>query len=150
MKKKEMYLAGGGLITTPCRFKSAGIGRLFYPPISEFEDAMTTVLQFKHPDKQPHDALLRCDPFLESLELTPEARLIYLRIIDESEPGVLLRCDRLIVGLTAMQTDRLLMRAAGDGEIEALEEFYSSLLLPKLGREYIIQILQNEYNNASK
>ncbi len=103
---------------------------------------MSNVIKFRYPDKKPTDLLLRSDPMPDFLGLNPDARLIYLRIIDESEPGVLLRCDRLAVGLAAMQTERLLSRVVGEGELESLEEIYSSLLLPDLGQEYISQILR--------
>jgi len=107
---------------------------------------MSNILKFRHPDKKPHDPLLRSDPMPDFLGLNPDARLIYLRIIDESDPGVLLRCDRLAVELAAAQTALSLSKVGvgfDEGELESLGEIYSSLLLPDLGREYITQILRN-------
>lgn len=102
---------------------------------------MSNIIKFRYPDKKPTDPLLRSDPMPDFLELTPEARLIYLRIIDESEPGVLLRCDQLAVELAAMQTAHLLSGVAGEGEIESLADLYDKLMLPKLGHEYAYQIM---------
>ena len=106
---------------------------------------MSNITKFRYPDKKPHDPLLRSDPMPDFLGLTPEARLIYLRIIDRSEPGVLLRCDRLACELAAAATALSLSKVGvgiGEGELESLEEIYSSLLLPDLGQEYITQILR--------
>ena len=108
---------------------------------------MTNVTKFRYPEKQATDPLLRSDPMPDFLKLTPDARLIYLKIIDESDPGVLLGCDQLAVGLAAMQTSRLMEAArllpgvVGEGELDSLAELYSSLLLPDLGQEYTHQIL---------
>ncbi len=77
------------------------------------------------------------------LRLSPDARLIYLRIIDESDPGVLLRCDQLVCELAAAQTALWLSKVSfSEEERESLEYTYSSLLLPDLGQEYITQILR--------
>ena len=106
---------------------------------------MSNITKFKYPDKKPLDFLLRSDPMPDLLKLNPDARLIYLRIIDESEPGVLLRCDRLAVELAAASTALSLSKVGvgiGEGELDSLEEIYSSLLLPDLGQEYISQILR--------
>jgi len=108
---------------------------------------MSNITKFRYPDKKPSDPLLRSDPMPDFLNLNSDARLIYLKIIDKSEPGVLLRCDRLAVELAAMQTSRLMEAArllpgvVGEGELESLAELYISLLLPELGQEYIHQIL---------
>jgi hypothetical protein len=108
--------------------------------------AMTNVTKFRYPDKKPTDPLLRRDPMPDFLELTPDARLIYLRIIDESEPGVLLQCDRMAVELAAAQTAQLLSKVGlvgvDDAELESLENIYNDLLAPDLGQEYISQILR--------
>jgi len=107
---------------------------------------MSNIIKFRHPDKKASDPLLRSDPMPDLLGLNPEARLIYLRIIDESEPGVLLRCDRLCVELAASATALSLSKVGvgiAEGELESLGEIYASLLLPDLGQEYITQILGN-------
>ena len=105
---------------------------------------MSNILKFRYPDKKATDPLLRSDPMPDLLRLSPDARLIYLRIIDESDPGVLLRCDRLAVELAAAQTALWLSKVSfSEEERESLEYTYSSLLLPDLGQEYITQILRN-------
>jgi len=105
---------------------------------------MSNILKFRYPDKKATDPLLRSDPMPDLLRLSPDARLIYLRIIDESDPGVLLRCDRLACELAAAQTALWLSKVSfSEEERESLEYTYSSLLLPDLGREYITQIMRN-------
>ena len=107
---------------------------------------MSNIIKFRHPDKKASDPLLRSDPMPDLLGLSPDARLIYLRIIDESDPGVLLRCDRLAVELAAAQTALSLSKFGvgfDEGELASLGEIYNSLLLPDLGQEYITQIRRN-------
>ncbi len=104
---------------------------------------MSNIIKFRYPDKKATDPLLRSDPMPDLLGLSSDARLIYLRIIDESDPGVLLRCDRLAVELAAAQTALSLSKVGvgiAEGELESLAELYSALLLPELGQEYITQI----------
>jgi len=104
---------------------------------------MPNILKFRYPDKKATDPLLRSDPMPDSFGMSPEARLIYLRIIDESIQGVLLRCDRLACELAASATALSLSKVGvgiAEGELESLAELYSSLLLPELGQEYITQI----------
>jgi len=104
---------------------------------------MPNILKFKYPDKKATDPLLRSDPMPDLIGLSPDARLIYLRIIDESDPGVLLRCDRLACELAAAQTALWLSKVSfSEEERESLEYTYSSLLLPDLGQEYITQIMR--------
>lgn len=110
---------------------------------------MTTVLEFKRPERQAHEQLLRSDPFPD-LDLSPEARLIYLRIIDESEPGVLLRTDRIFLGLTAQQTALALQATDGSLFVEEIAKAFDQALNPELGQEYINQILTKGKNNASE
>jgi hypothetical protein len=98
---------------------------------------MPDIRKFKHPDKQPHDPLLAQDPIIDCYDLNPDARQIYLRIINESAPGILLQCDKLAVGLAAMTT----AFAFENGNITGLQSMYDMLLAPELGREYVKQIM---------
>ena len=77
------------------------------------------------------------------LNLNSDARLIYLRIIDESEPGVLLQCDRLMVAITAQMVEIALLVTGGGEFVDSIEESFEQLLAPELGQEYITQILRN-------
>jgi len=100
---------------------------------------MTKITKFRHPDKKPTDPLLASDPMPDWLD--QDARSIYLRIINESDPGVLLQCDRLAVATVASATA---MAMAGDKDAEVilnLIEMYQSILAPELGNEYIEQIM---------
>ncbi len=107
---------------------------------------MTDILKFKHPDKKPTDPLLRSDPIPDYLN--QDARLIYLRIIDESEPGVLLQCDRIAVEITAHMVANALLHSGAllqtDGRefIDNIKQAFDGLLAPELGQEYINQILR--------
>jgi hypothetical protein len=104
---------------------------------------MPNILKFRYPDKKPHDPLLRSDPMPDFLGLNPDARLIYLRIIDESDPGVLLRCDQLMVAITAQMVAIALLATGGGEFVDSIEESFEQLLAPDLGREYITQIMRN-------
>jgi hypothetical protein len=101
---------------------------------------MSDVREFKHPEKSPSDYLEAKDPMLDAFNLSPEARLIYLRIIRESEPGVLLRCDRMAVELAAHAVDRALKQDSSDEAVNSIRECFASLLMPDLGQEYIDQV----------
>ena len=105
---------------------------------------MTTVLEFNRPERQAHDPRLRTDPFPD-LDLNPEARLIYLRMIDESEFGVLLCTDRIFLGITAQQTALALQAPNGILFIEGIEKAFDQALMPELGQEYIRQILSKSH-----
>ncbi len=103
---------------------------------------MSNIKKFRYPDKKPHDPLLRSDPMPDFLNLNSDARLIYLRIIDESEPGVLLQCDRLMVAITAQMVEIALLVTGGGEFVDSIEESFEQLLAPDLGQEYITQILR--------
>jgi hypothetical protein len=81
----------------------------------------------------------------QSIKLTPEARLINLRIIRESEPGVLLMCDRIMISLTAQQTATALACPKGVNRMDSItgiDESFSMLMVPQLGLEYVAQIMR--------
>jgi hypothetical protein len=101
---------------------------------------MKNISKFKHPDKQPTDPLLARDPMIGCFDLNPDARQIYLRIIAESKPGVLLQCDQIAVQLAAQAT----ALAFDSGHIGGLKGMYDALLLPELGHEYIKQIMSKD------
>ncbi len=103
---------------------------------------MSNIIKFRYPDKKPTDPLLRSDPMPDFLGLNPDARLIYLRIIDESEPGVLLQCDQLMVAITAQMVAIALLATGGGEFVDSIEESFEQLLAPDLGQEYITQILR--------
>ena len=100
---------------------------------------MTNITKFRFPDRKPTDDLLTRDQIPPSLN--PGARLIYLRIISESPPGVLLQCDRLMVEMAARSTDQALTSDPRDGDIESLRDTYERIMLADLGEEYIAQVL---------
>jgi len=100
---------------------------------------MPDIRKFKHREKRPTDPLLASDPMLDWLD--QDARSIYLRIINEAEPGVLLQCDRMAVTLVANATAKAL---AGDNDtafLYELLEMYKTILAPELGNEYVEQIM---------
>jgi hypothetical protein len=98
------------------------------------------IVNFKHPDKKATDPLVPGDPMPS--HLNAEARLIYLRIIDESEKGVLLQADRIATALAAQTTARALSEKDGAQFIRLIDELFAELLLPELGQEYINQVLR--------
>lgn len=100
---------------------------------------MTDVRKFNHPEKKPTDYLLARDPLPEGLSL--EARQIYLRIIRESKPGVLLRCDRLFVQVTAQMVELALSGDGDEKSVDSIKEAFDLLLAPELGQDYINQVL---------
>ena len=103
---------------------------------------MADIRKFKHPDKNPTDDLLARDPVPEYLR--PEARLIYLRIIRESDPGTLLKCDRLAVGVTAHMVAAALAQTDGREFVDGIAEAFERLMAPELGQEYIDQVLAKQ------
>ncbi len=100
---------------------------------------MGTIKKFKHPVKQPTDPLLPGDPLPSYLNA--EARLIYLKIINESEKGVLLQADQIAAALAAQTTAQALSADDGALFIGFIDEIYAALLLPELGQVYINQVL---------
>ncbi len=108
---------------------------------------MPDIRKFKHPVKQPTDPLLPGDPLPSYLNA--EARLIYLKIINESEKGVLLQADQIAAALAAMTTEQALSADGGEQFIGDIEEIYAELLLPELGQEYINQVLDHATTQSS-
>ena len=102
---------------------------------------MSDVREFKHPEKQPFDPLLARDPMLDNFNLNREARIIYLRIVRDSKPGILLQVDRMAVELTAQMVGLALSVEGGEYFISSIEESFDQLLAPELGRDYINQVL---------
>jgi hypothetical protein len=98
---------------------------------------MADVREFKRPEKQPTDCLLVT---LLISELPAGAREIYFRIIRESPPGVLLTVDRLAVEVAARCVHLGLTIPGGDEWENSIREIFETLLLPKLGQEYIDQV----------
>jgi hypothetical protein len=96
------------------------------------------VVKFKHREKHPADPLEASDPMPDYLD--PAERLIYLRIIRESEKGVLLQADRIAAALAAQTTAAALAADDGAAFVSNIEEIYAALLLPELAREYINQL----------
>ena len=99
---------------------------------------MSDIRGFKRREKQPTDCLLVTDPLIS--ELPAGAREIYFRIIRESPSGVLLMVDRLATELAARCVYRALTIPGGDEWENSIREIFASLLLPKLGQEYIAQV----------
>ena len=98
------------------------------------------IVNFKHPDKKATSPLVPGDPMPSYLNA--EARLIYLRIINESEKGVLLQADRIAVELAAKITQQALTETGGEMFIDNIRDIFEQLLLPELGQEYINQVLR--------
>ncbi len=100
---------------------------------------MSNIIEFKFPDKGAFDPLLVSDPVPD--RLSKEGRLIYLRIIEKSPPGVLLQIDRLAVELAVSSTEVALKYGFYEGSMDNLINIFNCLLLPELGEEYIAEIL---------
>lgn len=101
---------------------------------------MGDITKFRPPDKKPTDILEAKDPLPPGM--TARAREIYLRIIRESEPGVLLVADRLAVEAAARCVDDALSEKDGGAHVPVICESFESLLLPRLGLEYSSQVLR--------
>ena len=82
---------------------NGAIAQFFYPQFRLLETDMSNIIEFKFPDKGAFDPLLVSDPVPD--RLSKEGRLIYLRIIEKSPPGVLLQIDRLAVELAVSSTE---------------------------------------------
>lgn len=107
---------------------------------------MSNITKFRYPDKNPADPLLASDPMPKHLK--KKSRLIYLRIINESESGILLQCDRLAVEMAARITAQAISGNCDNECIENLENIYEAIMQPELGQEYIDKILSDR--NATK
>ena len=92
---------------------------------------MSNVAKFKFPDKKPDDQLTVKDPVPKTLN--PEARKIYLRIIRESKPGVLLMRHRIAVEVTAIQTESAITHGGGAAYVDSTIQAFEMLLAPELG-----------------